>query len=676
VGPQRAALLARLGIVSLADLVTIPPRGYEDRTRIQSVADLVPGRPAVLRVRVDRSGVRRRPGRRTDTVLQVADATGALTVVFWGQGYRAQSLRPGTELLLAGPVERFGNQRALTMSSPTAERLTPGGEPELGLLPIYPLTEGLSQSFLRTLVARWVPAIAPALPAIVPPALEAALALPTLAAAIASVHRPATLEAAAAGRKRLALDELFLLLMTMAKRREERTRGRAGATLRPGPRFASARKALPFALTRAQETVLAEILADLARPVPMHRLLEGDVGSGKTVVALLAAMAALDSGHQVAILAPTEILALQHARVALKLLPGVTPILLTGSLTERERRQGLAALARGDGELAIGTHALLTACVQFRRLGLVIVDEQHRFGVREREALTRKGLEPDVLVMTATPIPRSLCLTAFGDLDLSLIAELPPGRPAARTHLVTPDRRERVLGFLAERLARGEQALWITPRVEADGASELAAAKVRAAELARHPLLGRHPIGLLHGRLPGGEKEAMMARFRAGRVPLLVATTVVEVGIDVSQVTVVVIEHPERFGLSQLHQLRGRAGRGSLPAHTILLVEADLDPEVAARLRAFTATRDGFQVSELDLAARGPGALLGAEQHGFTGFQRFDPIRDRDLIPPAQAAARDLLADDPDLEQSPALKRAVAELESRLGALAVTGGAG
>jgi ATP-dependent DNA helicase RecG len=212
--------------------------------------------------------------------------------------------------------------------------------------------------------------------------------------------------------------------------------------------------------------------------------------------------------------------------------------------------------------------------------------------------------------------------------------------------------------------------------VEADGASELAAAKVRAAELARHPLLGRHPIGLLHGRLPGGEKEAMMARFRAGRVPLLVATTVVEVGIDVSQVTVVVIEHPERFGLSQLHQLRGRAGRGSLPAHTILLVEADLDPEVAARLRAFTATRDGFQVSELDLAARGPGALLGAEQHGFTGFQRFDPIRDRDLIPPAQAAARDLLADDPDLEQSPALKRAVAELESRLGALAVTGGAG
>jgi ATP-dependent DNA helicase RecG len=674
VGPRRAVLLGRLGIVSLGDLVCTLPRSYEDRTRVESVADLVPGRSATIQVRVERSGVRRRPGRRTDSVLQVADGTGSLAVVFWGQGYRARSFPPGTELLLSGAVDRFG--RVITMSSPNAERISPGVPPELGLLPIYPLTEGLSQSFMRALLKRWAPIVAPALPAIVPDSLAAALALSSLPAAIASVHRPASLEAAVAGRRRLALDELFLLLVAMAKRRQERTQRHQGATLRPGRRFDAARKALPFALTSGQETALAEILADLARPVPMHRLLEGDVGSGKTVVALLAAMAVLDSGCQVAFLAPTEILALQHARVAMKLLPGVVPILLTGSAGERERRSGLGALARGDGELAIGTHALFSAGVQFRRLGLVIVDEQHRFGVREREALTSKGIEPDVLVMTATPIPRSLCLTAFGDLDLSLIAERPPGRPESRTHLVAPDRRERVLSFLTERLADGEQALWITPRVEADPGGELAAAKVRAEELARHPLLGRHPIGLLHGRLPGSVKEAVMARFRSGQLLLLVATTVVEVGIDVSSVTVVVIEHPERFGLSQLHQLRGRAGRGSRPAHTILLAESNLDPEVMDRLRAFVGTQDGFQVSELDLAARGPGALLGPDQHGFGGFRRFDPIRDRDLIPKSQAAARELLAQDPELERSPALGAAVAEFEARLAASAVTGGAG
>jgi ATP-dependent DNA helicase RecG len=295
----------------------------------------------------------------------------------------------------------------------------------------------------------------------------------------------------------------------------------------------------------------------------------------------------------------------------------------------------------------------------------VIVDEQHRFGVREREALTRKGTEPDLLVMTATPIPRSLALTVFGDLDLSLIDELPPGRPPARTHVVEPARRDRVLDFIAERLAAGEQALWITPRIDADPESELSAATVRAAELARDPRVGAFPIGLLHGRLAGSEKEAVMGRFRRGEVPLIVSTTVVEVGIDVAAVTVVVIEHPERFGLSQLHQLRGRAGRGSRPAHTILLIEADLDPEITARLQAFARTRDGFAVSELDLAARGMGALLGAEQHGFSGFRLFDPIRDRDLIPPAREAARELIERDPELASAPALHAAMARFEAR-----------
>ena len=353
------------------------------------------------------------------------------------------------------------------MSSPEVTRVVGGVIPDLGWLPMYPLTEGIQQTFMRDLVQLVVARCAPSLPEVVPHALSAELGLEPLAQAIATVHRPESLAAAARGRRRLALEELFILQVAMALRRLARGERRTGVRAEPGPRFERAQAGLPFALTAGQRVALDDILRDLARPVPMHRLLEGDVGSGKTVVALLAAMAMIDSGHQVAIMAPTEILALQHARTALKLLPQVTPVILTGSTGERERRQALAALARGDGELALGTQALFASGVQFRRLGLVIVDEQHRFGVREREALTMKGAEPHLLVMTATPIPRSLALTLFGDLDLSLIAELPPGRPVSRTHVVEPARRDRVKAFLAERLGRGEQALYITPRVEA-----------------------------------------------------------------------------------------------------------------------------------------------------------------------------------------------------------------
>jgi ATP-dependent DNA helicase RecG len=391
----------------------------------------------------------------------------------------------------------------------------------------------------------------------------------------------------------------------------------------------------------------------------MHRLLEGDVGTGKTVVALLAAIAAIDAGGQAAIMAPTEILAAQHARTVLGLFPSIRPVLLTGAASGRERSALLASLARGDGELAIGTHALFSDDVRFRRLALVVVDEQHRFGVRQRAALAGKGTHPDLLVMTATPIPRTLALTVFGDLDLSLIDQPPPGRRQTRTHLVEVSRRERVYGFLAERIARGEQAFLITPRVEADPGSELVAASARVEELRRHPLLGRHPIGLLHGRLAADEKEAVMTSYRTGRLGLLVATTVVEVGVDVGTATVMVVEHPERFGLSQLHQLRGRVGRGERQAHAILLVDPSLEPEVRARLRAFAHTSDGFAVAELDLAARGPGALLGVEQHGFGGFRVANPLRHRELIEVARRVAEDLLGEDPTLSQNPVLRHAI-----------------
>jgi ATP-dependent DNA helicase RecG len=678
VGPRRAELLARLGIRTPRELLWNLPRTYEDRRELTRIRDLVPGQRAQVLGRVVAASVRRRPGRRPDGVVRIEDETGALELVFWGQPFRVRDVAPGAHVLVYGEVAsafrrgRGGASRNWIMSSPDLTRVAAGQSPELGLLAVYPLTEGLGPGLMRALVAAALPSVAAV--EILPPEIAPPLDLPPLAAAIDSIHRPASLAAAERGRRRLAFDEFLTLLLVMERRR----RGRCdrAPVLAPGARYRLVLAGLPFPLTAAQRRTRDEILADLARPTPMHRLLEGDVGSGKTVVALLAVMAALDSGQQAAIMAPTEILAMQHARTALRLLPGVSPIVFTGSITARERRQHLAALARGDGELVIGTHALFGSGVRFRRLGLVVVDEQHRFGVRERRALAGKGNAPHVLVMTATPIPRSLALTVFGDLDLSLVDELPPGRALARTHVVESGRRERLLAFLGERIAAGGQVLYVTPRIDADPSGEVAAASERAAELGQHAAFAGIRIGLLHGRLKAGEKEAVMARFRSGEVPLLVATSVVEVGIDVAAVNVIVIEHPERFGLSQLHQLRGRAGRGSELAHAVLLIEPDLDPITRTRLETFARTGDGFAVSELDLAARGPGALLGLDQHGFAGFRFADPIGDRDLVAAAQPFARELVAADPELRRSPALAQGVERLEAELASHAEAAGTG
>jgi ATP-dependent DNA helicase RecG len=676
VGPRRAALLTRLGIRTARDLLWNLPRTYEDRRTILAIRELVPGQRGQVLGRVVAANVRRRPGRRPDGVVRVEDASGSIELVFWGQPFRIRELSLGAEVLAHGEVfsggRRGGGRAAIVMSSPEVVRLAPGQAPELGLFPVYSLTEGLGAGLMRALVAFVLPQAAGL--EILPRGIVPPLGLPPLAVALERIHRPDSAASAESGRRRLAFDELLTLLLVMERRRRGRC-DRAPALV-PGPRSRAVLAGLPFPLTAAQARAHAEILADLARPTPMHRLLEGDVGSGKTVVALCAVMAALDSGQQAAIMAPTEILALQHARTVLRLLPGVSPIVFTGSLTARERSRHLAAFARGDGELAIGTHALFGSGVHFRRLGLVVVDEQHRFGVRERRALAVKGVAPHVLVMTATPIPRSLALTVFGDLDLSLIDELPPGRALARTHVVDLGRRERMLGFLKDQIAGGGQVLYVTPRIDADPTGEVAAASERAAELAQHPLLAGTRIGLLHGRLKGEEKESVMARFRAGDIPLLVATSVVEVGIDVAAVKVIVVEHPERFGLSQLHQLRGRAGRGSGPAHAVLLVEPDLDPVTRARLETFARTADGFAVSELDLAARGPGALLGLDQHGFAGFRFADPLGDRDLVAAAQRLAREFVGADPELRGAPALAAGVAHLEAELASHAEAAGAG
>ncbi len=660
VGPRRAELLARLGITTPRDLLCSLPRTYSDRTRIARIAELSPGRTALIHARVVRAQLRRRPHHRPDTVAFVRDDSGGIEVTWWGQPYMLRLVPPGSHVALFGSVATY--RKRLLMSSPELDAIAPEDGPGAhpgAIVPVYSLTEGLSQRTFRELVRRVLP-LAASCEETLPAGVRHDHDLPGVAEAMAVVHAPDSLVSAARARRRLAFDEIVELLVALGVARERRRRELRGLALRPGERFARARAALPFALTTGQERALGEILTDMAVACPMHRLLEGEVGSGKTIIAFLAALAAIDTGYQVAIMAPTEILAQQHARTALRLLPGIRPLLLTGAAGVRERRELLGAILRGDGEFVIGTHALFSADVRFRRLGLVIVDEQHRFGVNERAALAGKGTSPDLLVMTATPIPRSLALTVFGDLDLSLIAERPPGRRPARTHVVETGRRERVYAFIAERIERGEQAIIIAPRVESDPESELVAATERARELRAHARLGRYRVGLVHGRLDGRAKESAMADFRHGATQLLVATTVVEVGIDVSAVTVIVIEHPERFGLSQLHQLRGRAGRGARAAHAILLVDPALDPEVRTRLESFARTDDGFAVAELDLAARGPGALLGAEQHGFAAFRVADLVRDRELVEDARRAARAIVEADPALGRHPALARAVA----------------
>lgn len=661
VGPRRAELLARLGIHTPRDLLTTLPRSYTDRRRITTLSKLRPGERGLVIVDLVRAAVRRRRGGRSDTVATVRDASGSMDVVWWGQPFLMRSLRPGMRLALYGEVSVRGrpviDSPELEVQS-SSEAGQGGGLSFVGrIVPTYGLTEGLSQRWMRELARRVALDRARTVEETLPESIRARLALPGLGEAIETVHAPESLAAAERARRRLVLDELLEVMLALGIKRHRRRTELPGLSQVPGPGFEALLAGLPFTLTGAQRQALDEILADMARPSPMHRLLEGDVGTGKTVVALLAAIVALDSGGQVAIMAPTEILAAQHARTVLRLFPSLRPLVLTGAAGVRERSTLLAALARGDGRLAIGTHALFSKDVRFRRLTMVVVDEQHRFGVRERAALAGKGAYPDVLVMTATPIPRTLALTVFGDLDLSVIEERPPGRPTVRTHIVEDGRREKVYRFLAERLGGGEQAFLITPRIEAEPQSELAAATVRAEELRRHPLLSRHSIGLLHGRLPAEEKEAVMGDYRRGKLSLLVSTTVVEVGIDVGTATVMVVEHPERFGLSQLHQLRGRVGRGARAAHVILLTDPGLEPEVRARLEAFARTDDGFQVAELDLESRGPGALLGVEQHGFGGFRVADPLRHRELIVEARELAEELVAADPEMTGS--LGRAV-----------------
>jgi len=680
VGPATATRLASLGLLTVADLLHHLPRGYQDRSRATPVRTLQPGATAVVQGEVVAVRVGRRHGRRPGTLeARVDDGTGALSVLFFGAPkYLRDKWVKGARVLVMGRLE---SGLPLRVSHPEFEMdPSAGSSPHRdSVVPLYRTPDGMGQRALRALVHAAFEGAGRGLEGLIPRALRAQLQLPSRGAALRAIHFPAAaddLEALRAGahaaHEALLLEDLFVLQVALLRRRALReAEGSAADELPPGrrggPRVMAtvrhrARCALPFSLTAAQDRVLSEIDADLGSSGrPMQRLVQGDVGAGKTIVGLLAAAPILERGGQVAVLAPTEVLARQWLARARGLYQplGFPTAWLVGSLTARERQSELAAVSAGRAGLVIGTHALFQESVSFGRLALCIVDEQQRFGVFQRARLLDKGPQPHLLALSATPIPRSLARTLYGDLDLSVLDERPARGPL--TTEILPSARRRAAWARARAAAeRGERVYIVCPRIE-EAVDGLRSVLQTAEELANGPLEGL-PLGILHGGMDSASKEAVLARFAAGQITVLVSTTVVEVGVDVPQATLMIIENAERFGLSQLHQLRGRVGRNEAGGHCILLTPA---PEDAPRLRVLAETEDGFAIAEADLRQRGPGDLVGARQAGTPAFRLTASPRFLDLLRTARSAATALVR-QPDFDTSPALAALRAAARARV----------
>ncbi len=655
VGPKLAERLARLGIERVAELLLHVPARYQDRTRITPIAALRPGADAVVEGEIQLVDIVRR--RRTMLVCRLADPTGALTLRFFHFSATQRSqLAAGTRLRCFGPVR--SGLSTLEMIHPEYRPLTEPAPLEPWLTPVYPTTEGLHQTSLRRLIEAALAQLEQApLRDPLPPALRTALTLPEINAALRLLHRPppALGSALSGGRhpaqRRLAFDELLAHQLSLRELRRRIRRQPAPPLPGAEPLQQQFLATLPFTLTAAQQRVSAEVEADLAQPWPMLRLVQGDVGSGKTVVAAAAALRALGSGRQVALMAPTELLAEQHYRTFGDWLRplGIEPVWLSSRIKGSARATVLAALADGSAGIAVGTHALFQDDVWFSDLALVIIDEQHRFGVHQRLALREKGRNgefcPHQLIMTATPIPRTLAMSAYADLDTSLIDELPPGRQPVTTVVMSDNRRLQVIERIREACRAGRQSYWVCPLIEESEVLECQAAEATANELTS--ALPELRIGLVHGRLKAAAKEQVMAAFKAGELDLLVATTVIEVGVDVPNASLMIIENAERLGLAQLHQLRGRVGRGRTASHCVLLYHPPLSQLARARLEALRQSNDGFVIAQRDLELRGPGELLGIRQTGELQFRSADLLRDQDLLPEVRRCADRLLSEYP-----------------------------
>ena len=662
VGPRRAQSLAGQGITTLEDLLYILPFRYEDRRSFARVVDLVPGgSETTLEVEIVSSRII--PTRRSGLTLFEAvleDSTGRVRALWYNQRYLERLFVSGRRAVVFGHPTKDRYGAGLVLENPDYEFLE-GADTEgihTGrIVPVYRKLGDLSSRMQRTLIHRALNSITPGdLQEQVPADAASRHHLMERLDALRRTHFPpsdSSLEALAERRtlaqRTLAFEEIFLLQLALALRRSSlRVQGRATAYQLTDALRTRLGRLLPFSLTRAQKRVLREIGGDLRSPFPMNRLLQGDVGSGKTIVALLTLLVAVENGYQGALMAPTEILAEQHFRNLTRLLLEKSApyklVLLTGSLRAAARRRALKEVASGEAQLVVGTHALFEPEVDFHRLGLVVVDEQHRFGVLQREALIKKGLRPDVLVMTATPIPRSLALTLYGDLDLSIIDELPPGRMPVRTVVRGEEQRAKVYQGVRREVSRGRQVYVVVPLVEETEKSDLKAATTLAEHLQKE-VFDDLRVGLIHGRMKGEEKDRIMLEFGEGRLHILVATSVIEVGVDVPNATAMVVEHAERFGLSQLHQFRGRVGRGSGRSYCVLMVgEGGTGAQARERLRIMEETSDGFRISERDLELRGPGVVFGTHQHGLTDLQFLAVIlRDPSLLEAARAEAQALV---------------------------------
>jgi len=661
VGKSRTGRLARKGIKTLEDILLFIPRAYDDRRMVTQIADLKTGERAVVIGEIVLSGtIHYRAGRRTVFEMIVRDRTGQISAKWFhfSRVYMERAYKRGLKVILSGEVHSFRQQREFIHPDIEILDSEEGKDTSFGrIMPVYSETEGISQRQMRRILDDAVTAYAYATESFIPADILRRRKLVSLPRALSTLHFPgddAGLKALIEGKDTyhhsLIFDEFFFLELGLALRRR-RTAGQKGIAFKSQTGlFQDFMAGLPFPLTRAQRRVLAGIEKDMGRPYPMHRLVQGDVGSGKTVVAFAAAMTAIGNGFQAAIMAPTEILAEQHYANFGKMAEGlsVPAYLLTGSMPGPAKKEIYHEVARGNPGLVIGTHALIQEGFGFGRLGLVIVDEQHRFGVLQRAALKEKGPSPDILVMTATPIPRTLSMTLYGDLDVSIIDELPMGRKPVQTKVYAEGARPRVYEMVRRELAGGGQAYIIYPLVEESETLDLLNAKEMAEHLQKE-VFPDYAVGLLHGRLKGADKEAVMNRFKRGEVQVLVSTTVVEVGVDVPNATVMVIEHAERFGLSQLHQLRGRVGRGEREATCFLIARPGRDSDAAQRLRVMEETTDGFRIAEEDLKIRGPGEFLGTRQSGLPELRTANIVRDIAILTAAREEAFRLIEEDPEL---------------------------